>query len=215
MRMSALQPLTQESLSKAVRILARRDKDLARVARLYGHPPLWVREPGFSTLICIILEQQVSLASAKAAFNRLCAAASPLTPSGFLQLDDVQLKAIGFSRQKTRYGRELARRVLDGALDLAGLHLQSDDVVREQLMRVPGIGHWTVDVYLLMVLLRPDAFPKGDLALLVAAQRLFELPKRPTPDEIEAMAEAWRPYRAVAARLLWHFYLSARTVPDA
>jgi DNA-3-methyladenine glycosylase II len=207
--MTPLQPLTEESLGKAVRILARHDEDLARIAKQYGHPPLWAREPGFPTLVHIILEQQVSLASAQAAFQRLNQAVSPLTPHSFLTLDDAQLKRIGFSRQKTGYGRELARVVLDGALDLHELTRLDDDDVRARLKRVKGIGDWSADIYLLMVLRRPDAFPKGDLALLVAAQHVKQLTARPTPDELAAMAEAWRPYRAVAARMLWHHYLSS------
>jgi DNA-3-methyladenine glycosylase II len=174
-------------------------------------PPLWAREPGFPTLLHIILEQQVSLASAKTAFDRLCAAiGTPPTPAKFLTLDDVQLRTIGFSRQKTRYGRELARAIIDGRLDLETLASVDDDIVRAELTKLPGIGNWTVDVYLLLALRRPDAFASTDLALLISVQRLKKLKARPTPLEFEAMAEKWRPYRAGAARLLWHAYLSER-----
>jgi DNA-3-methyladenine glycosylase II len=190
--------------------LARREPRFRHVLKTHGLPPLWAREPGFATLLHIILEQQVSLASALAAFNKLQAAIGAVTPQAFLTLDDAQLKAIGFSRQKTRYGRALAQAVIDNTLDLDALGAMDDDDVRDTLVQLPGIGGWTADVYLLMVLRRADAFPKGDLALLIAAQRLFELPSRPTPDEIEVMAEAWRPHRATAARILWHFYLSER-----
>jgi DNA-3-methyladenine glycosylase II len=196
----------------AVAALAQRDDALARIVARHGLPPLWAREPGFPTLIHIMLEQQVSLASAKAAFNRLCGAMSPLTPQAFLTLDDARLKTIGFSRQKTCYGRALARAMLDGSLDLDQLARLDDEAVRAQLTQVKGIGDWTVDIYLLMALRRPDIFPKSDLALLVAAQRVKRLDTRPTPSELEAMSEAWRPYRAVAARLLWHFYLSERAL---
>ena len=206
----AATPLTDDALAKAARSLARTEPRFRDVLNKHGLPPMWAREPGFTTLVFIILEQQVSLASARAAFDKLQVALGTVTPEAFLQLDDAQLKTIGFSRQKMRYGRELARAVQAGALDLNTLHTLSDDNVRSTLIQLPGIGNWTVDVYLLMVLLRADVFPKGDLALLIAAHRLFELPVRPTSDEIEAMAEAWRPHRAVAARLLWHFYLSER-----
>ena len=206
----AATPLTDDALAKAARSLARTEPRFRDVLNKHGLPPMWAREPGFTTLVFIILEQQVSLASARAAFDKLQVALGTVTPEAFLQLDDAQLKTIGFSLQKMRYGRELARAVQAGALDLNTLHTLSDDNVRSTLIQLPGIGNWTVDVYLLMVLLRADVFPKGDLALLIAAHRLFELPVRPTSDEIEAMAEAWRPHRAVAARLLWHFYLSER-----
>jgi DNA-3-methyladenine glycosylase II len=202
---------TPAELNRIVELLARRDKSLASVVERYGMPPLWAREPGFPTLLHIILEQQVSLASAKTAFDRLCAAiGTPPTPAKFLTLDDVQLRTIGFSRQKTRYGRELARAIIDGRLDLETLASVDDDIVRAELTKLPGIGNWTVDVYLLLALRRPDAFASTDLALLISVQRLKKLKARPTPLEFEAMAEKWRPYRAGAARLLWHAYLSER-----
>lgn len=203
--------LTPTSLLQAVERLAAGDPALAKIVQSYGPPPLWPREPGFPTLIHIILEQQVSLASAKAAFDRLCATVTPLTPASFLTLDDTQLLAIGFSRQKTHYGRELARAILSNKLDLAYIARLDDDAIRVELKQIKGIGDWTVDVYLLMALGRPDAFPPGDLALLIAVQQIKALDKRPTPAELTALAENWRPYRAVAARLLWHFYLSEKS----
>jgi DNA-3-methyladenine glycosylase II len=202
--------LTPAALAQAVEWLAGRDEALANIFQRYGLPPLWPREPGFPTLMHIILEQQVSLASARAAFERLGAAVDPLTPQSFLTLDDLQLKAIGFSRQKSYYGRELARAVLEGTLNLDHLAGLDDEAVRVELKQIKGIGDWTVDIYLLMALQRPDVFPKSDLALLLAAQRVKALDLRPTPAELETLAESWRPFRAVAARLLWHFYLSEK-----
>ncbi len=201
-------PLGEAGLADGVAALSRRDPDLAQIVAVFGPPPLWPRSPGFSTLIRIILEQQVSLASAQAAFDRLLALASPLTPERFLALDDASLKAVGFSRQKMSYGRELARSLLDGSLDLVALDGLGDDAVRETLTRVKGIGRWTADIYLLMALQRPDAWPSGDLALATAVQRVKGLSARPQPDELERLSESWRPWRAVAARLFWHHYLS-------
>jgi DNA-3-methyladenine glycosylase II len=200
--------LTDDTLPRAVADLAARDARLARIVRALGPPPLWAREPGFATLLYIILEQQVSLASARAAFNRLLDVAAPLTPERFLALDDMTLRQIGFSRQKTRYGRELAGAILSGSLPLDELAALEDDAARAQLMKVVGIGRWTADIYLLMALLRPDVWPTGDLALAVAAQRTLDLPALPTPAEMETLGETWRPWRAVAARVLWHDYLS-------
>jgi DNA-3-methyladenine glycosylase II len=200
--------LNDESLLRAVRLLSRRDPDLGRVVRRFGAPPMWAREAGFSTLLHIILEQQVSLASARAAHNKLLEAASPLTPRCFLKLDDATLKAIGFSRQKTAYGRHLAQSIIEGHLDLDTLHLMSDEDARSELLEIKGIGQWTADVYLLMVLRRPDVWPTGDLALAVAAQSVKRLKSRPTPQRLEEIGMAWRPWRAVAARILWHHYLS-------
>jgi DNA-3-methyladenine glycosylase II len=203
-------PLTSNTLARATRALAKRDPDLGTVVARHGAPPLWDRAPGFATLVHIILEQQVSLASALAAFKKLEAALGTVTPHALLTLSDDALRAIGFSRQKARYARELARMLLDGALDLDALAALDDDSARAELTKVPGIGRWTSDIYLLMVLRRPDIMPVGDLALLVALQQIKRLPARPTQDALQKMAEAWRPYRAVAARILWHQYLSVR-----
>ena len=201
-----IEPLNEESLARLARLLARRDADLAAIHRAWGVPPLWGREEGFATLIHIILEQQVSLASARAAFARLQEAA-PVTPPHFLRFADEELKRFGFSRQKARYGRLLAAALLAGEIDLSVLRHLPDEEVRARLTRLKGIGEWTADIYLLMALRRPDVWPAGDLALAVALQRVKRLPARPRPDELRAFAEPWRPYRAVAARLLWQFYL--------
>lgn len=208
-RNSTPKSLDEKSLAVAARKLAASDPDLAHLLKTYGTPPLWAREPSFPTLIHIILEQQVSLASAKAAFDRLHAAIAPVTPQRLLTLNDAELKAIGFSRQKTLYARLLAQAILDRQLDLEALSALPDDEVRVTLKQLKGIGDWTADIYLLMALRRPDIWPKGDLALLVAMQRLKNLAARPTQAAFDLMGVAWKPYRAVAARMLWHFYLSA------
>jgi DNA-3-methyladenine glycosylase II len=203
--------LTAAILPDALAELTVRDARLARIVAEFGPPPLWAREPGFPTLLRIILEQQVSLASAQAAFDRLLAIASPLTPERFLELDDATLKMAGFSRQKTRYGRELAGAILCGSLDLDALDALDDEAVRATLTKVVGIGRWTADIYLLMALCRPDAWPTGDLALATAARHALGLGTTPATAELESIGEAWRPWRAVAARVLWHFYLSGGT----
>jgi DNA-3-methyladenine glycosylase II len=200
--------LTHVELHRATRALARRDPDLARVVRAHGLPPLWQRRPGFATLVHIILEQQVSLASARAAFHRARVLARPFTPTTFLRLDDRQLRAAGFSGQKTRYCRNLALAIRDGDLELRGLAVLDDDEVRRCLTAVTGIGPWTADIYLIMALGRPDVWPLGDIALAQAARELKRLPARPSAVEMNALGECWRPWRAVAARVLWHHYLS-------
>ena len=200
--------LDERSLLEGVSELTQREEEFARIVSAYGPPPLWEREQGFPTLVQIILEQQVSLASAKAAYNKLVTAVDELTPQKFLTLTDEELKAIGFRRQKTGYGRALAQAIMDGSLDLPGLAALEDEEAKEELMQVKGIGRWTADIYLLMAMGRPDIWPRGDLALEVAIQRLKGLEKRPTPEEAGEMSAAWRPWRAVATRLLWHYYLS-------
>jgi DNA-3-methyladenine glycosylase II len=201
--------LNQRTLLSATRKLAARDPDLAVVVATYGPPPLWAREPGFQTLIHIILEQQVSLASARAAYERLLVATGRLAPERFLALRDEELKGIGFSRQKTAYGRGLAEAILDGRLDLTLIETLDDAEAKTRLTAIKGIGSWTADIYLMMGLRRPDTWPNGDLALAVAVQRVKRLRKRPTPDRLQEVGEAWRPWRAVAARILWHYYLSS------
>jgi DNA-3-methyladenine glycosylase II len=202
--------LTEETLAQGLQYLSSRDSDLAQILRDLGAPPMWSREPGFPTLVHIILEQQVSLASAQAAFNRLVAAVSPLTPQGFLQLDDAALKSIGFSRQKTAYGRHLAESILEGRFDLDGLNALDDTAARSALLQLKGIGPWTADIYLLMALRRPDVWPSGDMALAAAVQRVKRLADRPSSEQLHAIGQAWQPWRAVAARVLWHYYLSQR-----
>ena len=200
--------LTATSFTAAVTDLTVRDPILATTVARFGPPPFWQRQPGFGTLLHIILEQQVSLASAKAAYDRLCAAVDPLTPAGVLALDDDELRRIGFSRQKTAYARTLAAALADGALDLDALPALADDAVFARLTALKGIGPWTANVYLLMALRRPDIWPTGDLALALGWQRVAALETRPSQQELAETAARWQPWRAVAARIVWHGYLS-------
>ena len=200
--------LTRETFGKAILHLAKLDPDLSRVISVFGHPPMWRRKPGFPTLVLIILEQQVSLASARAAFARLREAANPLTPESFLDFSDRKLKLIGFSRQKALYCRDLARAILRGDLNLPKLRKLGDSAARSRLLELKGIGNWTADIYLMMAMLRPDIWPSGDLALARATQEVKGLPSRPRPEELDEIARPWQPWRAVAARILWHHYLS-------
>ena len=202
--------LNEKLFAQAVALLADGDEHLAEIVKKYGRPPLWVREPGFPTLVYIILEQQVSLASARAAFERLKASAKPLTPKRFLKLTNGELLRIGFSRQKTLYTRLLAESLARRHFDLRCLHDLHDDAARKMLVAFKGIGRWTADIYLLSALRRPDIWPTGDLALAIAVQEVKQLRKRPSPEKLEALSAPWRPWRAVAARLFWHAYLCKR-----
>jgi DNA-3-methyladenine glycosylase II len=171
-------------------------------------PPLWPRDPGFRTLVQILLEQQVTLSSGEAAFARLERAAGRVDPGALLVLGEDGARSAGLTLQKARYVVALARAVLDGSVHLEMLAKSPDEAVRATLLAVPGIGPWTVDVYLLMALRRPDAWPTADIALAASAQFVKRLPQRPTFAELDCLAESWRPWRAVAARLLWHSDLS-------
>jgi len=205
-----IRPLTHRSLVNAVKELAKADPALAASVEQCGAPPLWAREPSYATLIHLILEQQVSLASARAAFDRLDAALDgDIGPKGLLALSDADIRAIGFSRQKAGYARDLAGALADG-FDLDGLATLADDDVRSNLMRLRGIGRWTADIYLIMCLRRPDVWPHGDQALATAARELFGLATQPSFDDLELRARSWQPHRATAARILWHDYLSVR-----
>jgi DNA-3-methyladenine glycosylase II len=200
--------LDKRSFAAAVAELCSTDSDLAAIVERHGLPEFWAREPGFPTLVLLILEQQVSLASARAAYDRLVTRLGKLTPRGVLESTDEELRADGFSRQKNRYARALAAAVEDRSLDLDEIGSLEDVAVREALVALPGIGPWTAEVYLLSALRRPDTWPTGDIALQEGARRAKGLELRPSPEELETIGDAWRPHRASAARLLWHLYLS-------
>jgi DNA-3-methyladenine glycosylase II len=203
--------LDEFNLLMAADWLAERDEALAFVLQRYGPPPLWARTPGFSSLIHMILEQQVSLASANAAFQKLKSIIDPVEPAAFLALSDETLRNIGFSRQKTHYCRILAQAVDTGDFDFERLHTMPDEAVRNDMKRLKGIGDWTADIYLSECLMRPDILPKGDIAMQEAFRVLKKLSARPVHDDFVAATEHWRPWRSVGARMLWHFYLEVRS----
>ncbi len=200
--------LNHERLAAAAQFVAGLDRDMARILKTLGTPPLWDRQPGFVTLLRIILEQQVSLLSAEAMYRRLLGQIDPLTPATVLAAGEPFLRSFGVTRQKATYFINLARAIHDGDLDLAALAHADDESVMTLLTAVKGIGPWTARIYLLMVLCRPDVWPVGDVALATAYQKLKGLQKRPSQPELDAMALAWAPHRATAARLLWHYYLN-------
>jgi DNA-3-methyladenine glycosylase II len=202
--------LDRRTFRRVARELAARDGALGAIVERCGVPEFWMRPPGFPTLLLLILEQQVSLASAKAAFDRVASRPGGATPEAILALSDGELRADGFSRQKTRYARALSTALLDGSLDLDAVAAADDDEARATLVVLPGIGPWTAEVYLLSALRRPDTWPVGDIALQEAAKRALMLAERPSPDELAELGERWRPHRATAARLLWHLYLYDR-----
>lgn len=194
-------------MGSAVDQLADMDPTMAVLADRNGIPPLWPRDPGFATMVRFILEQQVSLESADAAYRRLGEAIGSVEPGPFLTLGDDELRSIGFSRQKTGYVRGVADGILDGTIDFEAIGGLDDTEARSRLLRIRGVGPWTAACYLLFVLRRPDIWPPGDRALQVAVGRLLDLPDVPDVEETNRRAEAWRPLRAVAARMLWFDYL--------
>ena len=199
---AAPRALTRATLFAGARQLARRDRRLARLLRVHGPPPLWSRPQGFGTLLRVILEQQVSLASARALYLRL-AGAGPVSPEAVAALGTGGLRALGFTRQKAAYVHGLAQGVLDRRVRLDRLPRLSDADVCDELTRIPGVGPWTANIYLLMALRRPDVWPHGDLALHQAMSWLDGAGVRPSARAASELAERWRPLRAVAARMLW------------
>ena len=192
--------------------LGRKDKDLKGILRTYGYPPLWSRTASFATLIHIILEQQVSLASALAAFNKLKKKLGDITPEKILALSDEEMRACYFSRQKTIYAKHLAMEIDSGRLNLDALSILPDHLIREQLKQIKGIGDWTVDVYLLFALKRTDIFPVGDLAMINAFRDIKQLTNEVKREHIIEMVKPWQPYRSIGTILLWHHYIQKRGI---
>ena len=205
-----MRALTRSTLSEGARALRARDRDLARILDRLGEPPLWGRRPGFSALVRVILEQQVSLASARSLYRTLHVHLGGVTAEKVHRAGETGLRELGCTRQKARYCYELAARILDGRLDLAAVAALPDEVGRSLLLAVPGIGPWSVDIYYLMALRRPDVWPEGDLALAAALREIKRMDDLPTQAAQRAMAAAWLPWRSVAARVLWAHYLAAR-----
>jgi len=203
---------TNENFHSLCDKLAKKDKQLRSVVQQYGYPPMWTRSASFQTLIHIILEQQVSLASARAALSKLSERIGIVTPRKVLTLSDGELRACYFSRQKTVYARCLANAIVSRQVNLKRLSSQEDAEIRHQLKTIKGIGDWTVDVYLIFALQRADVFPLGDLAMVAAFKELKQLTKQVSHDKLLRLADEWRPYRSVATILLWHYYIQKKGI---
>ena len=187
--------------------LLKLDAIFERIYNLYGAPPDWQRPEGFVSLVHIILEQQVSLQSAKAHFDRLDAYLTAFTPAEILKLNDAELRQCQVSRQKAIYLRALASAIAEGSINLQDLRDMPGDEVRRQLKSVKGIGNWTADIYLMFCLQAKDIFPVGDIAII---NTLKELTRARTAEEIADRANRWSPYRSLASYFLWHYYLRKR-----
>jgi DNA-3-methyladenine glycosylase II len=201
-------PIADEaSLRQAAEALRERDPKLvAMLMAVGGPPPLRRREPGFAGLAAIIVSQQLSVASAKAILGRLEARIAPLEAAGLAAATEDDLRACGLSSAKIRALRALSEAIAKGGLDLAGLAALDAEDAHAALVAVKGVGPWTADIFLLFCLGHPDAFPAGDLALQEAAKLALKLKTRPDAARLERIAERWRPWRGVAARMLWAYY---------
>ena len=200
---------TPETIATALDELAGRDKDIARTLAEFGYPEPRVREPGFGTLLNIIIGQQISVQSAAAIRGRLRDVAHPLTPGSFLVLDDDVLRGVGFSHRKIEYGRLLAEDIREGRFDLDRLPSLDEKEALDQIVARKGLGRWSGEIYLLFALGRADTWPADDLAVQVALQHLKGLDRRPDRTLMDELAEPWRPYRGAAALQMWHVYRKA------
>jgi len=202
--------LTLQALKTALRQLATKDKVMQELLQSYGTPPLWRRRQDFQTLLHIVLEQKVSLASAAAVLSRVKALCPSMQPEDFLRVPDSDMRQAGISERKLSYCQSIAKAMVDGSLNLKQLHKLDDDAVIDALIKVRGIGPWTAGVYLMMAMRRADAWASGDRALAVSVQECYLLDDVPSYEALDKMAEAWSPCRGAAARMLWHAYLCKR-----
>jgi len=211
--MSSMTTFNESNFKQICDDLAGRDADLKSILETHDYPPFWKRSPTFETLVHIILEQQVSLASALAALNKLKQKIGDITPERFLALTNEELRDCYFSRQKITYTQHLANAIKDKTLNLDTLSEMDSDSIRSALTKIKGVGNWTVDVYLMMVLQRSDLFPLGDVALMTSVRETKKLSKEISRDAIAIIATEWKPYQTIAAFILWHGYLSRRKRP--
>jgi DNA-3-methyladenine glycosylase II len=203
---------TKENFHEICYTLAAKDIDLKNVIDTYGLPPMWTRPAIFQSLVLTILEQQVSLASAYAAFKKLKQKIGFVTSKKILALSDEELRACYFSRQKIIYVRALATAITSKKIKLKQLSISTDEEIRKELKQIKGIGDWTVDVYLMHALQRSDLFPLGDIALVNSLKHIKQLHAHISKEEMLAIAESWRPYRTVASMLLWHAYIQRKGI---
>jgi DNA-3-methyladenine glycosylase II len=214
-RKSDIVTLDDQLLEKAVRSLCRRAPEFRMVVKAHGLPSLRKADAGLASLLQMVTEQFLSLAAAHAIWLRLEKRLLGLTPDGILACPQEELVSLGLSNAKARSFHGLAGAVKSGALDFSALAAMDDVTAQKYLVALPGIGPWTADIYLLSCLLRPDVWPWADVALQAAAQNLFALHERPGKTEMLALGEGFRPYRAVAARLLWSHYRGLKSMAQA
>ena len=205
-----MQQFTQENFHTLCDELAAKDTSLQHILIEYGYPPFWTRPNSFETLVLTILEQQVSLASAYAAYKKLKERLTKITPQKILQLTDEELRSCYLSRQKIVYVRELANAIISKRIDLKSFEGKEDEIVRQELIALKGIGNWTIDIYLLHALHRTDIFPIGDLALVNAVRMVKE--KALTKEEIVKLSTKWKPNRTIATMMFWHYYIKKKNI---
>ena len=194
-------------MENAIVYLLKQDAIFEKISQQFGFPIQPKRPQGFQTLVLLILEQQVSVDSAKATFNKLKTAIPDFIPEKVVVFSDEDFRACGVSRQKTKYIKGLAETILSKQLDLESLAFKDAEVVREELIKIKGIGNWTIDIYLMFCLNSLDIIPLGDIAVVNTMKELLDIH---TKEEMEIYTQKWKPYRSVATYFLWHYYLEKR-----
>lgn len=194
-------------MQEAIDYLLEKDTIFKSIIEEYGMPIIPKRPQGFETLVLLILEQQVSIDSAKATFLKIKASQKAIAPEILLYVSDEEFRNLGVSRQKTSYIKALATAILNKELDLESLPAKTAHQVREELIKIKGIGNWTIDIYLMFCLESPDLLPLGDIAVVNTIKELLDIHDK---DAMEIHAKQWSPYRSYATYLLWHHYLKKR-----
>ena len=194
-------------MKQAIAYLVNVDPVFEKIIQEYGLPIQPKRPQGFETLVLLILEQQVSIDSAKATFLRLKQAIQDFHPENFILFSDEDFRACGVSRQKTKYIKALSDAIISNELDLASLEFKHPEVVRQELIKIKGIGNWTIDIYLMFCLNSPDIIPLGDIAVVNTIKELLDIQ---TKEDMEIYTQKWSPYRSFATYFLWHYYLQKR-----
>ncbi|MFC4263893.1 DNA-3-methyladenine glycosylase family protein [Ferruginibacter yonginensis] len=194
-------------MKKAITYLQKKDAKFSTIIKTYGVPTMPLRPPGFKTLVLLILEQQVSIDSAKATFQKLQLSIKNITPSNIIATSDDELRSVGISRQKRTYLKALATAIIKKEVVLDELHQYDPVEIRKQLIKIKGIGNWTIDIYLIFCLQHPDIMPLGDIAVVNTIKELWDIHDT---DGMQQLTQQWQPYRSVATVLLWHHYLSKR-----
>lgn len=207
-----IQTFSAENFGLYCNKLSKKDIHLKSILQNHGHPPMWTRKQGFETLILTILEQQVSLAAAFAAYKKLKNRIGTVTPSKILAMSNEELRECYFTRQKQGYAKELATAFISKTLPWKQFEDMKDDEVRMHLTSIKGIGNWTADIYLMHALQRTDLFPLGDIALVNSLKETKQLHPHISKEEMILLAEPWRPYRTIAAMILWHAYIKKRNL---
>lgn len=194
-------------MQEAIRQLSSTHPAFAAILEKYGQPNIPSRPQGFETLCKIIFEQQVSLESGKACYDKLKALVGDFTPENILNCPEDDLRKCGLSRQKSKYVTALAEAMISGHINLESFPLKTPEEIRSELIKIKGIGHWTIDVYLMFSMQSPDIIPLGDIGIIITIKELWQLHDK---TEILALTETWKPYRTAAAFFLWHYYLKKR-----